>query len=217
VQKKKEELVSGYRSAQQTRSALTEAKFLKAAAKLFAERGYSGTRVADIIRESGCSTGSFYHRFSDKESVFHLLLEYYIDEMMAQVEAYDLEPQHYDSVEDLFHFFTEESVRSVKDKRGFYMAVQELSLTDSSLMERLKRITQALLDRFEDVTPKYLDQINAENPHEAMKQACQLIVTLSWRRELGDGVYFPKSDQEFARMMANAASGILNAAWKGKK
>lgn len=41
-----------------------------AAEKLFAERGYDGASVSDIVARARCSVGAFYARFKDKESLF---------------------------------------------------------------------------------------------------------------------------------------------------
>lgn len=47
-------------------------QLLDAAARVFARQGYSGTRIQDIVRESGLSTGAAYGRFRSKD---HLLRE----------------------------------------------------------------------------------------------------------------------------------------------
>ena len=48
---------------------------LDAARLLFAEKGYGGTTVRDIVRASGLSPGSFYNYFGDKESIFLAVVE----------------------------------------------------------------------------------------------------------------------------------------------
>jgi AcrR family transcriptional regulator len=47
-------------------------QLLDAAARVFAAKGYSGTKIQDIVREAGLSTGAVYGRFSSKD---HLLRE----------------------------------------------------------------------------------------------------------------------------------------------
>lgn len=47
-------------------------QLLAAAARVFAREGYSGTKIQDIVREAGLSTGAVYGRFRNKE---HLLRE----------------------------------------------------------------------------------------------------------------------------------------------
>lgn len=43
---------------------------LRAAARLAAQKGYEGTRVADIVSEAGLSKSTFYEHFSTKEECF---------------------------------------------------------------------------------------------------------------------------------------------------
>ena len=48
------------------------AQLLDAAAQVFADKGYSGTKIQDIVRAAGLSTGAVYGRFQSKD---HLLRE----------------------------------------------------------------------------------------------------------------------------------------------
>lgn len=45
-------------------------QLLEVAARLFAERGYAPTRIADICAEAGVAKGLFYWYFSSKEALF---------------------------------------------------------------------------------------------------------------------------------------------------
>jgi AcrR family transcriptional regulator len=209
--------VSGHRIAQQSRSAKTEAKFLEAAGKLFAERGYSGTRVADIIKESGCSTGSFYHRFSDKEGVFRLLLQQYVDDMKTLVFSYDMGQSAHGTVWNLYYYHANITIDAVSNRLGFYKAVQELSLEDVTVMDTLKDITLLIGDLVTDVSAEYIDQIGAPDPAQAMRRACQLIITVIWRTQMGEGILYPKDQDELCKMLADACCGILHAKIPGDK
>ena len=48
-------------------------QLLDAAARLFAEQGYSATRVVDIVDAAGVAKGLFYWYFENKEAVFREL------------------------------------------------------------------------------------------------------------------------------------------------
>lgn len=48
------------------------AQLVDAAARVFASRGYSGTKILDIVKEAGLSSGAVYGRFRSKDE---LLLE----------------------------------------------------------------------------------------------------------------------------------------------
>jgi AcrR family transcriptional regulator len=44
-------------------------KLLEAAARVFAQKGYAGTKIHDIVREAGVSTGAVYGRFASKDAL----------------------------------------------------------------------------------------------------------------------------------------------------
>lgn len=46
---------------------------LMAARHVFAERGFGGTTVRDIIRRTALASGTFYNYFDSKEAVFEAL------------------------------------------------------------------------------------------------------------------------------------------------
>jgi len=53
----------------------THKEILKAATMLFSQKGYDGTSMNDIVKESGVSKGAIYSHFENKESLFEELLE----------------------------------------------------------------------------------------------------------------------------------------------
>lgn len=61
-------------ASRETRERTSQA-ILSAAAKVFAKRGYSGTKVADIAAEAGVSSGLVHHYFATKADVFATLIE----------------------------------------------------------------------------------------------------------------------------------------------
>jgi len=44
-------------------------RLLDAAARVFAQKGYSGTRILDVVSEAGLSTGAVYGRFGSKNEL----------------------------------------------------------------------------------------------------------------------------------------------------
>ena len=60
------------------------AAILKAAARLFARRGFSGTSLADLAAASGTSKSLFYHYFPSKEALLEAVMAAHLD---ALVEA----------------------------------------------------------------------------------------------------------------------------------
>ena len=59
------------------------ARVLDAAVELFADQGYDGTSVSQVIARAGVAKGGFYHHFASKEA---LLYEVYGDLLNRQLE-----------------------------------------------------------------------------------------------------------------------------------
>ncbi len=67
-------------------SADLRTRVLDAAVDLFAERGYDGTSVSQVITRAGVAKGGFYHHFASKEA---LLYEVYGDLIGRQLAGMD--------------------------------------------------------------------------------------------------------------------------------
>jgi AcrR family transcriptional regulator len=57
-------------------------EILRAARKVFEERGFLDTRVADIVAAAGVAQGTFYSYFDSKEAVFAEVAEQVVETMM---------------------------------------------------------------------------------------------------------------------------------------
>src|SRR5690606_16764925 len=57
----------------------TRERLLAVAMRLFWEKGYNSTSVADILRESDTNSGSLYHFFATKQDLLIGVLEQYRD------------------------------------------------------------------------------------------------------------------------------------------
>jgi AcrR family transcriptional regulator len=57
----------------------TRDRLIQAARRLFFEKGYLSTSVADILREAGANSGSLYHVFPTKQDLLVAVLESYRD------------------------------------------------------------------------------------------------------------------------------------------
>lgn len=62
---------------QEERSERSRTALLDAALSLFSSQGYRATSVRDIADRAGTSTGSVYHHFRDKETIFQTLLDHF--------------------------------------------------------------------------------------------------------------------------------------------
>lgn len=69
-------------------SVTTRARLISAARRLFAEKGYTGTSVSEILNVAGANSGSLYHAFPTKQDLLNAVL----DEYLEGIEPMLLEP-----------------------------------------------------------------------------------------------------------------------------
>src|SRR5262245_56017676 len=70
-------------------AAETRARLLRAAADVFAQRGYDGTRVADIAAAAGVSNGALYAHFGSKAELLVAALRTHGRQLLAELLAAD--------------------------------------------------------------------------------------------------------------------------------
>jgi len=70
-------------------AAQTRERLLQAAADVFAERGYDGTRVADIAAAAGVSNGALYSHFASKAELLVAALQTHGRRTLAEMFAAD--------------------------------------------------------------------------------------------------------------------------------
>ena len=58
------------RRTQAERSLATTEQLVMTSRRLFAEKGFAGTSIEDIVRAAGVTRGALYHHFGSKEELF---------------------------------------------------------------------------------------------------------------------------------------------------
>lgn len=71
-------------------------RIIQAANALFAEKGFKGTSVNDIVKRAEVSKGGFYHHFTKKEDIVDIILTSYVDDLTGYYDA--LTEEHGDNV-----------------------------------------------------------------------------------------------------------------------
>lgn len=108
------------------------------AAALFAERGYSDTRVVDIVKRAGVAKGLFYWYFENKEALFRELVDYNRHQLrLAQAAAMD------PAAEPLSRLLqgTEASLTYMASHAHFF-ALLEVENVDKQFADVLRRGTE---------------------------------------------------------------------------
>lgn len=67
--------------AKTRRGAVTRARLVDAATTVFAECGYNGARISDMVRLAGISQGNFYRHFQSKDEILLAVLEAPLDDL----------------------------------------------------------------------------------------------------------------------------------------
>ena len=67
-------------------------EILRAARKVFEERGFLDTRVADIVAAAGVAQGTFYSYFDSKDAIFREVAEKTVEQMLADFSTIEVEP-----------------------------------------------------------------------------------------------------------------------------
>ena len=65
-------------------------KLLLCAVNEFAEYGYEGARVDNIVKAAGCSKQTVYHHFGNKENLFIEVLEYTWNDIREKERELDI-------------------------------------------------------------------------------------------------------------------------------
>jgi AcrR family transcriptional regulator len=66
-------------------------KMVRAAQRLFAERGYANVSVDEIAAAAGCTKGAVYHTFKDKRDLFRAACMLVLDGIVEHIEGATME------------------------------------------------------------------------------------------------------------------------------
>jgi len=129
------------RPAYQTRSREQRDRLLKAGERAFAASGFWETHVTDIAKRAGCSVGSFYRRFEDKEAFFLALQADMAAHAEANIAKFFQDPARADeTLEELLNRLTHNTARTMRGIEGYYRALFELSLRGQNVWPPMRRI-----------------------------------------------------------------------------
>lgn len=92
----------------------THRKIVESAKECFLEKGYERSNLREICKRAGVTTGAFYRHFSDKISVFELLVQPALDECK----------KYYDETEaDYYALLNDEDLKKVWDLQEEFVEV----------------------------------------------------------------------------------------------
>lgn len=71
----------------QSRTDATRSALMKAARKLFAEKGYAETSTPEVVKAAGVTRGALYHHFEDKVALFRAVVTEEYTKVASQITA----------------------------------------------------------------------------------------------------------------------------------
>jgi AcrR family transcriptional regulator len=150
---------------------------LDAALQLFAHHGYGATTIREIADRAGVSTGSVYHHFDDKQSIFKALIDEYLEITATQrfpfTRALHAAENFPDNIEHL-GYAARESVRQFRD----YLALAYVDVIefDGTHIRRLYADMSGRFTRFFEERGT-IDEVRARLRPEVSPAAAILLAT----------------------------------------
>ncbi len=200
-----------YRPSKQNRSANSEKRLLEAAETLFREKGYVHTRVSEIIRISGVSTGSFYHRFGDKNGLKDEMCARFVVASSERIAGLDLSRKTHGELRGMLRWLSGQIHETISANQGIYRIVDELSKTEPEKWESFRVLGERIRDRVVEYAAEYHDEITLPQARRdaALTNVVQLIITIILQTRLGAAGMFPKEPDALIDMLVQAAMGLL--------
>ncbi len=129
----------------------TKEKILKAGERLFSNKGYDATSVAEICEEAGVSKGAFFHYFDSKESFFLELLNRWLTELNERIQEYvNQESDVANSVLRMSELF-KDIFRESRQKFLLFMEFLRIAIRDERVLKELANYFQNYTNYFSEL------------------------------------------------------------------
>lgn len=131
--------------AKQARSRATRDALVHAGRNLCEIKDFDELSVAEIASAAGCSVGSFYSRFADKDGFFRALVG--DAERREEAHAQELPPDPKQAIDELLAEVITTTLAGYRRRRGLIRAAIRRSMTEPALWEPYRRRGQFHSDR----------------------------------------------------------------------
>lgn len=182
----------------------TRERLLRGAAEVFAQRGYDGTRVADIAAAAGVSNGALYAHFASKADLLVAALRAHGRRMLA--DAFAADPDR--SVTDLLLLIGRWLPRR-DDDANRYLLVEALvaARRDQDVARPMRDYVTERADWLADLVrvAQAGDEIDSSLSPSALAHFCLLLA-------MGSALITPDlhtvADQEWAALLSRVVAGL---------
>lgn len=156
--------------ALQSRSRETRARILAAAEKEFADKGFAGATLADIAQRAGCSVGTVYFRFKDKNALFLAIVEAFVEESRGGIVAITRSANRLDPDYVVRQFVTT-TAWNYRRHKGLFRAIVKRGLDEDHALRSMFR----LRDEFAQALEIMLKPLGVKNLSLKVRVMTQMV------------------------------------------
>ncbi len=182
----------------------TRERFISAATRLFAERGFYGTSIAAVSDALPFTKQALLHHFGSKEKLYGEVLKRISDGLMAELE--DVRERYADPRNRLEYTFVEFYRSSLDNRDASQLLMRELldknRRADTSRKWYLKPFLETLVD---------MVMSDPSNSIRSRRTALAVVYQL-----LGAITYFVVSEPTLARMLGKKAFSEVREGYEGE-
>jgi len=133
-------------------------RIMDAALQVFVSKGYSDTRMDDIVEMSGLSKGAIYHHYKSKKDLFISLIEHW--ENFSFPNIFDKDLDKISSADALRAIVNDIVITFKKNKHVFLAELEFWSLAnhDEDVRLKTKSLYVKLLNLFKNIIIKGIDR-----------------------------------------------------------
>ena len=138
-------------------------RIMDAALQVFVSKGYSDTRMDDIVEMSGLSKGAIYHHYKSKKDLFISLIEHW--ENFSFPNIFDKDLDKISSADALRAIVNDIVITFKKNKHVFLAELEFWSLAnhDEDVRLKTKSLYVKLLNLFKNIIVKGIDRGEFKN------------------------------------------------------
>ena len=124
-----------------------EEDIMRASVKIFAEKGYQDTHIADIVEEVGIAKGTFYLYFKSKKDVFLSLIDSHTNSIREDINISFLNSLEGEDLKEIIKGFLRGFFLSYfKNKNLTSIIFREAIALDSDFEEKMQNLHQIKID-----------------------------------------------------------------------
>jgi len=203
--------MSEYKRPQQARAQATLERFFEATVELLQTRPFEALSVADIVSRANASVGAFYKRFSSKQALLPVLLDWIHRQQFEAIESFVEDPQ-WDGVglAGRIDAFAESLVDSYRTNHHLMKAlVARQYSADNTQSAELVESSERTLAYYTEWLLVCRDEIRHPEPKIAVSIGLTGLVTQIQTRLLFDARAIELSDEVFVHELKRALLAYL--------